>query len=276
MFATPLIAAAIDRAEGRMCADMAREVGRRDPGRRVMAESIAGGAVVFSGNDAPANKMIGIGFDGPVDPGTLARVEAAFAERGAPLQAEVSTLAQPAVHVQLAARGYVHHGFENVLARELTARDRTAQGSSDITIEPVPTSQLREWVDVIVDGFAHPDAEGVGGDDVPTEQPLRQWFDLVTSLSGFRYYRAVIDGEVAGGERLRVDGPIAQLTGAATRLACRRRGVQTALLRARLTEAARAGCEFAVVTTQPASRSQRNVQREGFQLLYSRALLVKG
>jgi len=68
---------------------------------------------------------------------------------------------------------------------------------------------------------------------------------------------------------------IAQLTGAATAPAHRRRGVQTALLLARLTDAAAAGCDIAVVTTQPGSRSQRNVQRRGFDLLYTRAVLVK-
>jgi hypothetical protein len=52
--------------------------------------------------------------------------------------------------------------------------------------------------------------------------------------------------------------------------------VQTALLRARLTAAAAAGCDVAVVTTQPGSKSHRNVQRQGFDLLYARAILVKG
>jgi ribosomal protein S18 acetylase RimI-like enzyme len=68
---------------------------------------------------------------------------------------------------------------------------------------------------------------------------------------------------------------VAQLTGAATAPAYRRRGVQTALLSARLVEAARAGCDIAVVTTQPGSKSQQNVQRRGFHLLYTRAILVK-
>jgi hypothetical protein len=36
-----------------------------------------------------------------------------------------------------------------------------------------------------------------------------------------------------------------------------------------------AGCDLAVVTTQPGSTSQRNVQRSGFDLLYTRAVLVK-
>jgi GNAT superfamily N-acetyltransferase len=68
---------------------------------------------------------------------------------------------------------------------------------------------------------------------------------------------------------------VAQLTGAATAPAHRGRGVQTALLSARLADAASAGCDIAVVTAQPASKSQRNVQRRGFDLLYTRAVLVK-
>ena len=68
---------------------------------------------------------------------------------------------------------------------------------------------------------------------------------------------------------------IAQFTGAATAPAHRRRGIQTALLSARLADAAAAGCDIAVVSTQPGSKSQQNVQRRGFDLLYTRAILVK-
>ena len=63
--------------------------------------------------------------------------------------------------------------------------------------------------------------------------------------------------------------------GAATRPSHRRRGVQSSLLAARLARAAEAGCDVAVVTTQPGSKSQQNVQRQGFELLYTRAVLVR-
>jgi GNAT superfamily N-acetyltransferase len=78
-----------------------------------------------------------------------------------------------------------------------------------------------------------------------------------------------------GGGALRVarEG-IAQFAGAATLPAHRRRGVQSALLAARLADAHAAGCEIAVVTTRPGSPSQYNVQRAGFQLLYARAVLI--
>lgn len=68
---------------------------------------------------------------------------------------------------------------------------------------------------------------------------------------------------------------VAQLSGAATLPDHRRRGVQTALLRTRLADAFHGGCDIAVVTTQPGSKSTENVQRFGFELLYVRAILVK-
>jgi GNAT superfamily N-acetyltransferase len=88
-------------------------------------------------------------------------------------------------------------------------------------------------------------------------------------------YAALRGGIIAGGASFRPAEGIAQFTGAATAPAHRRRGIQTALLSARLADAAAAGCDIAVVTTQPGSRSQQNVQRQGFDLLYTRAVLVK-
>jgi GNAT superfamily N-acetyltransferase len=94
-------------------------------------------------------------------------------------------------------------------------------------------------------------------------------------VPGFRGYLARIDDVIVGGGSIRIDTGVAQFCGAATLPQFRRRGVQTALVRQRLANAAESGCDVAVVTTQPASRSQQNVQREGFALLYARQLWVK-
>lgn len=74
---------------------------------------------------------------------------------------------------------------------------------------------------------------------------------------------------------MRITDNVAQLVGAATAVEHRRRGVRTALLAARLADATAAGCDIAVVTTAPGAKSQQNVQRQGFHLLYTRAVLVK-
>ena len=84
-------------------------------------------------------------------------------------------------------------------------------------------------------------------------------------------YAALRDGVLAGGAGLRLAEGVAQFAGAATAPAHRRHGIQAALLSARLVDAAAAGCDVAVVVTQPGSKSQQNAQRRGFDLLYTRA-----
>ncbi len=95
------------------------------------------------------------------------------------------------------------------------------------------------------------------------------------AAAGAVRYAALRAGIIAGGATMRIAEGIAQLTGAATAPAHRRRGVHTALLSARLADAGAAGCEVAVITTQPGSKSQQNAQHQGFDLLYTRAVLTK-
>jgi GNAT superfamily N-acetyltransferase len=124
------------------------------------------------------------------------------------------------------------------------------------------------------DGFAHPDEQGVPAfEEFPREIVERANRDVVAA--GAQTYVAFRDGVVAGGASMRTTDGVAQLTGAATAPAHRRRGVQTAPILARLADAAEAGCDIAVVTTAAESKSQQNVQRQGFALLYTRAVLAK-
>ena len=113
----------------------------------------------------------------------------------------------------------------------------------------------------------------------PTETFTREAVEEVFSdfgvTPGVTLYLARRAEAIAGGGSLRISDGLAQLSGAATLPAHRRRGVQSALLRARLLDAANRGCDLAVVTTEPASKSQENVQRAGFTLLYPRAILVR-
>lgn len=68
MFASPGLAARIDRAEGRLCGGIARAERARPAGQGSLVFDVAGGVAVFAGAGAPANKLIGVGFDGlPAD-----------------------------------------------------------------------------------------------------------------------------------------------------------------------------------------------------------------
>src|SRR6185503_6410950 len=108
------------------------------------------------------------------------------------------------------------------------------------------------WLDVIVKAFAAADTQGVPSHDeaFPRDAVVRVLGDMAASPANRRYL-VKVEGKVAAAGGMRVSDGIAQLTGAGTLPAARRRGAQSALLTARLAEASDAGCELAVITTLP-------------------------
>jgi GNAT superfamily N-acetyltransferase len=68
---------------------------------------------------------------------------------------------------------------------------------------------------------------------------------------------------------------MAAFFGASTLPEFRNRGLQSALLQARLNLACEAGCDLAVIVTRPGSVSQRNAERAGFRLAYTKAILMR-
>jgi hypothetical protein len=88
-------------------------------------------------------------------------------------------------------------------------------------------------------------------------------------------YLAWMDGEAAGAATMSLHDGLAELFGASTRTPFRNRGAQMALLASRMAEAQRLGCDLAVAHTEPGSASQRNVERLGFRLAYTKVHLVK-
>lgn len=236
---------------------------------------IAGGVASFAEEGSPLNKVAGLGFAGIPDEAELDEIERLFAARKTPVQAEVSQLGDPGIGELLTERGYRLVSFENVLGLELDG-ERAARVADGVDIRSSGEDEFDAWLDVVATGFAHPDTQGVAShEEFPADIIARAMRDL-TGAAGVQRYLARRAGDVAGGASLRMSGGIAQLTGAATHPAQRRHGVQSSLLSVRLAEAAAAGCDIAVVTTQPGSKSQQNVQRQGFALLYTRAILVKG
>jgi GNAT superfamily N-acetyltransferase len=235
--------------------------------------SIAGGVASFADHGSPYNKVTGVGFDGVPDEVELDRVERAFATLGAPTQVELSHLADPRIGTLLTARGYRLESFENVLGRSLGGTEEPVV-LAGVDVERSGDDEYETWLAVMADAAAHPDAEGVPWhEEFPRaiyEQAMR---DAVGA--GVRRYKAVRAGALAGGAELRLVDGIAQFAGAATSPEHRRHGIQNALLAVRLADAAAAGCDLAVIVTQPGSKSHQNAQRRGFHLLYTRAVLVR-
>jgi len=274
MFTSQSVARRIERAEVSLVVAAARAAARRVPAVQLLVQDMCGGAAVFVERGAPFNKVVGVGFEGVPAAGVLDQLEQEFADRQAPLSFEVSTLADPALMRALTARGYLLTGFEHVLGLPLDA-SRRFDPVPGIEVVRAGDEESAAWMDVVTTGFEHPELDG------PTSQPpvprdvLERVFGDTIAAPGFERYLATRGGVVAGGATFRVTDGVAQLSGAATLPPHRRHGVQSALLRHRLTEAVRRGCEIAVVTTEPGSKSQQNTQAAGFALLYARAILTR-
>ena len=273
LFASSSLAARIERADARLVGDAASAAARRRSGDGCFARPIAGGLATYTAIGSPLNKVAGVGFAGPLDPAELDAVERAFAERGSPVQFELSCLADPQIGALLTRRGYALVNFENVLGLRLPVAPRSPP--EGIVVSESPDAERAAWLDLVVTGFASPDSQGVPSHESFPRDELERVMDDMAEAFGFVRYLARRSGAPAGGASLRLFEGIAQLCGAATLPEHRRHGVQSALLAARLEIAGRAGCDVAVVTTQPGSKSQENVQKRGFELLYTRAILVR-
>jgi predicted GNAT family acetyltransferase len=274
MFADARLAARIDRAEARMCAEIADFVRAGKPASQPLVLPISGGQAVYVRPSSPINKVIGLGLDVDLDVAALDWIEREWGDRGEPVRVEMSVLADPSLGAALTDRGYRLHGFENVLGLPLD-HATPAPTMAGVTVDTITNAEFQSWIDIAVDAFMNLDGTGsVPPDALPPEQ-LSGVLEEMTSVPGFIRYLARLDNEPVGEAAMRIDGELAQLAGAGTLPRARGRGVQKALLQRRLSDARAAGCTLAVVTTAPGTRSQENVMRRGFELLYARAILVK-
>jgi ketosteroid isomerase-like protein len=272
LFCDTALAGRIERVEAQLIARCS-EAARRRAGTAGFVTPVAGGVASLAGEGSPYNKVAGLGFGGMPDSAALDEIEKAFADCGAPVQVELAHLADPAIGVLLAGRGYRLESFENVLGRALTGESGRVMPPG-VEVRLSGEEEFETWLDVVAEGSVHPDTQGVPWHEEFSREAIIA-AERDSAAAGDVRYAALRDGVIVGGATMRMAEGIAQLTGAATVPAHRRRGVQTALLSARLADAAAAGCDVAVITTQPGSKSQQNAQRQGFDLLYTRAVLVK-
>ncbi len=248
---------------GKECAEQAQ---LRTPSIAAAVENIAGGIAVFAGIDSPITQGVGVGLDGPVTEAELDRLEEFYFSRGAPVNLELCPFIDPSLVELLGKRHYWLAEFSNVLIRELHREETFAPPAAGVTIRVAEHSEAKSFTRIMMEGFAN------GG-------PVAQ--SLLDIGEGF-FYRtagcslfAVVDGELAGGAGLDVHDGIAVMAGASTLPRFRQRGAQRALLSERLLRSAQRGCELAMTITNPGTASQRNSERAGFRIVYTRTKVVR-
>ncbi len=159
LFCDTALAGRIEGVEAQLIA-RSSEAARRRAGTAGFVIPIAGGVASFAGEGSPFNKVAGLGFGGVPDSAALDEIERAFAARGAPVQIELAQLADPAIGDLLTGRGYRLESFENVLGRALTGEPERVMPPG-VEVRPSGEEEFEAWLDVVAEGSAHPDTQGV-------------------------------------------------------------------------------------------------------------------
>lgn len=262
------LARRIDRAEIDFCALAA---GAGQPGGVASLEA-GGGRALCSFAGSPLNKVLGLGLGSPVEDADLDAIEAFYDERGIPVQIELCPLAVPGLSARLTKRGYQLLAFENELVRLLDGAAPFPEPS--LRVATTTPDLDDEWLRIAASGFAVPDGSGA-----PAGPPTPDLFDNIKKvMSGFMHpdferLLVWVDGEPAGAANAYVSDGVLGIAGTATLPAFRGRGVQQAVV-AHAVNRALGRAQLAMATTEPGSISQRNFERFGFQVVYTRAIFV--
>ena len=238
------------------------------------SEPVAGGWMTANGPGSYLNKAVGIGFDGEPGAGDIARVERFFASRGIEPRVELTAFAPIAFLRALAEAGFVLQEFEHTLVRPLDApgirklqEAARPEGVRVSALDPGDPAQVRAFVLTSASGF------------FPEGEPIPDTL-LRTGLKAARApdhhgFLAHVGGEIAGAGGSSFRHGVISLFGASVLPRFRRRGIQQALIAARLARGLELGADLASITSHPGIPTERNAARMGFQLAYVRAVLVK-
>lgn len=230
-------------------------------------EEICGGHMVFAGLGSPIGRATGVGLDRPLTPEDLDRIESFYREHKAPSQVDLTPLHQPEIFELFKQRGYAIAELNNVLYRKLNPAEEFPPPPSGFEIR----RSLPDEADItgaIVESAFFPEG---------APEPFRGLIAPLYQMENALAFVATKESKpVACGTGIVIpEHRIFALCGAGTLAAYRGYGLQTALLCFRMSAAVRAGCEYAVVVTQGGTTSQRNAERLGFRVAYSKVTVIK-
>jgi hypothetical protein len=227
-----------------------------------MRTTIAGTMAMFAGVGSPITQTFCLGIHERPTDRDLDAIERFFTSRGSQVFHEVSPHAGVDVFSMLTRRGYKPIEISNVLYQELQGAQgaRGAQGAeSALRVRQIEKHEAGVYGGISVRGWS----------EMPEVIPFIHGFAL-SSVEVASCFVAELDGEPIANAAMFMHGGVALLAGASTVPEGRRKGAQQALLDARLRAAAARGCDLAMVVTAAGSASQRNSERNGFKVAYTR------
>lgn len=290
-FADLALSRRLERAEALSNARFVEARARLFPDRGATWIEVAGTRAMYDGASSPMTQTFGLGLFQPATAADLDAIEAFYDERDAPVFHEVSPIADPGLPALLIARGYHPFEFSSVMYRPIDLaglKPRVTPG--DAGSKPRATGDGLEAaqtagpdVNVASVGFS-PAVRLIakGEEELYARVSAAGWSVSGVSefmlelgrvngvVEGLRLFLADLDGTPIAAAAMGLCDGIAHLAGASTIPEGRNRGAQLALLDHRLRYAAAQGCDIALMGALPGSGSQRNAERHGFRIAYTR------
>ena len=259
-FADIHLARRLERAEGHACRSFAETRARLAPECGSTWIECAGTWAVFDGVDSPVTQTFGLGVFEEPTLAAMEEMERFFFERGAAVMHEVCPLAGVATVDLLCARGYRPLEISSVLYQPIGPQSARDEGT--IRVRAIAPEEAGVWSKINARGWAHDNPEFQGF--------LEQFGSLIAARGQSVCFLAELDGQPGAAGVLSLHGGVALFGGAATVPEMRRRGLQAALLRARMGYAQEHCCDLAMMVAEAGSQSQRNAERAGFRIAYTR------
>ena len=252
------LARRLERAEGRANAAFVESRARLTPEAGAMWIERAGAFAMFDGVGSPLTQTFGLGIFETPQPADLEHIEAFYAERGAAPFHEVSPLAGIETIDVLVARGYRPVELSSVMYQPIANR---ADAEGAVRARLAEPGEVDRYAELAAEGWSE------FAEVAPIIHDLAR---VSASAKGTYPFFAEVDGRAIATGALVIHDAVAVLAGASTIPSARGQGAQRALLDARLRYAASAGCDLAMMCTAPGSGSQRNAERQGFRIAYTR------
>ena len=220
---------------------------------------VGGTYAMFDGVGSPCTQTFGLGLFDPVTEQHLDQLEDFFTSRGADVFHETSPMGGPALLPLLGGRGYRPIEYTSILCRPL--KSAIDAPSSSVRVRLIEPGEEALWARIAAEGWREHAEVADLIHDLALVSALRK--------DGASFLAEIEGRPVATGSLCLHEG-VAVLAGASTVPEERKQGAQNALLAARLRYAAENGCQLAMMGALPGSASQRNAQRNGFQIVYTR------
>jgi len=251
------LARRLERCEAKTNAAMVAARALLHPESGATSMERAGTYALFDGPRSPLTQTFCLGLFAPPTDEDLEDIEEFFTSRDTKVFHEVSPLAHPDTLVLLSRRGYRPVELTSILYRPVVAVERT----TDVRTRTIEPGEEDLWSSTSAAGWS----------EYPELSDFMHDLGRVTAMSrGTHAFLAELDGRPVATGALAMHDGVAILAGASTVPAERKRGAQRALLEARLQYAFEHGCDLATMGALPGSASQRNAERQGFRIAYTR------